>query len=311
MLTLYEDVSFIVCNQKNVEMLDLKTITNEIVDELCKTKVESVSNKDSFTIGNNTIFKLADDPNYVVVNENDVFGRAMAASKGHEHSTVNELKKFLKKGDTYVEVGANYGDFLLSLSDHIGKEGKAYGFEPSLSVFPYLETSVFLNGKKNVVLENKIVSDNHGSETFLIRDDTDPCGSLGSSVLPVYETNTFEGLAVDMPSVKLDNYFYEKNKSISMVRIDAEGSECRVIRGLEQTIKSANDMVISLEWTTALLSHFETQDSLESCIDSLHQGDYKIYLLGDYNKELTQDDIFDLGHVELLATKADLSTIDL
>jgi FkbM family methyltransferase len=290
-------------------MLDLETITNNVVDELCKARNNAP--QDVFTIGNNTIFKLVEDTNYVVVSENDVFGKSMVAARGHEHDTVNELKKFLKKGDTYVEVGANYGDFLLALSDYVGKEGKAYGFEPSLSVFPYLQASVFLNGKKNVVLENKIVSDHQGSETFLIRDETDPCGSLGSSVLPVYETNTFEGLAVDMPSVRLDNYFSDANKTISMVRIDAEGSECRVIRGLENTIASADNMVISLEWTTSLLSHFETNESLEACINSLQTGDYKIYLLGDYNKELSQDDIFDLGHVELLATKSDLSVLDL
>jgi beta-1,4-mannosyl-glycoprotein beta-1,4-N-acetylglucosaminyltransferase len=251
----------------------------------------------------NTLFKIQGQDNYLLVNKEDIFGQFLVENKGHEFSTVEEFKIFLGEGDLYVEVGANYGDFVLAVSDHIGSQGMVYAFEPSYSVFPYLEASIFINGKTNVVLENKAVSDSSEDVIFLIRDNNDSFGSLGSSIIPSRNVGSFVGVETKVPGVVLDEYFYNNPYPIDMLRVDAEGSECKVLRGSRESIASTKNLVVSIEWQPNLLDHFETGESLDDCLEILYSNDYKVYHLGSYSEDLSKQDVLNGGHVELLATR--------
>jgi FkbM family methyltransferase len=275
-------------------------ITNYILKEL----EYDVNHRIVDTSKINTLFQIQGQDNYLLVNKEDIFGQFLIENKGHEFSTVEEFKIFLDKGDLYVEVGANYGDFVLAVSDHIGSQGMVYAFEPSYSVFPYLEASIFINGKTNVVLENKAVSDSSEDVIFLIRDNSDSFGSLGSSIIPSRNMGSFTGVETKVPGVILDEYFYNNPYPIDMLRVDAEGSECKVLRGSRESIASTKNLVVSIEWQPNLLDHFETKESLDDCLEILYSNDYKVYHLGSsYGEDLSKQDILSGGHVELLAMK--------
>lgn len=128
--------------------------------------------------------KLRDSDNLLFSNNDDIFGEMLAKNGGNEFNTAKKLLSLVSEGDTYVELGANYGNFMLPISDKVGPEGSVYVFEPSSSVYPFLLASVSINNKTNVRLENKATSDVDGFVEFSISDETDRFGSLGSAVIP-------------------------------------------------------------------------------------------------------------------------------
>ena len=256
---------------------------------------------------------LSDNKNFLFTNKADIFGESLAKARGHEFDTLEQLLNNINKGDTYVEVGANYGDFLISVSDKIGDTGMAYGFEPSPTVFPFLAASVAANNRSNVILEQKAVSSSDGEVTFMVRDEVDAGGSLGSSVAPSLESGQFndieDGIStsteVTVPAVSLDTYFMTHNITPTLVRLDSEGFECQVIRGMQNTLKNSANLILSVELQPNLIKHFETQDSLEECLDLIYDnGFYVSYISDSSNTYVDKQTLLNTEGAEILAVKS-------
>ena len=52
------------------------------------------------------------------------------------------LKRFIKKGDTVLDIGANIGFYAEILSDLVGPAGKIYSFEPDPQNLKHLKKKV-------------------------------------------------------------------------------------------------------------------------------------------------------------------------
>lgn len=72
------------------------------------------------------------------------------------------LKENLKRGQTFIDVGANVGYFTLLASQLVGPEGKVYAFEPGQEAFQLLVKNVEFNKCTNVVLIQKAISSQTG-----------------------------------------------------------------------------------------------------------------------------------------------------
>lgn len=63
-----------------------------------------------------------------------------------ERFNTDLFHKILKHGDTFVDVGANFGYFSILAGMLIGPMGKLYAFEPIPRVFELLTKSLKANG---------------------------------------------------------------------------------------------------------------------------------------------------------------------
>ena len=63
---------------------------------------------------------------------------------GFENDEVSFTAKFLRKGDTFFDIGANIGLFSLTASNVVGNEGKIFSFEPSPKTFSRLKSNIEL-----------------------------------------------------------------------------------------------------------------------------------------------------------------------
>ncbi|MEK6734862.1 MAG: FkbM family methyltransferase, partial [Pseudomonadota bacterium] len=161
---------------------------------------------------------------------------------GHEPFIIERMINFTNIGEVFVEVGANYGDFSLQMSKYIGNQGKVYAFEPGSNTFKCLYASIFLNGLSNIILENKAVLDEEKEVNFMETMQEDVNGSLGSSVSTINSNNN----TTLVKAITLDNYFH--SQKIDVLRLDAEGSECRILKGAQKIIDSSPDLRIFVEW---------------------------------------------------------------
>ena len=141
-------------------------------------------------------------------------------------SITKTMLKFLKKGDTLIDVGANIGHFSAVGAGLIGKKGEVHSFEPVPSIFNKLLMLQKLNKSYNFYLNNFALGETPGAyelDSIL----------TNSSVVPKFVPTNNRKEKFKVKVKRLDDYFFEKNiKKISLIKIDVEGFEFPVLKGL-------------------------------------------------------------------------------
>src|SRR6266699_2559349 len=85
----------------------------------------------------------------------------------HFEATEREfLNRFLRPGDTFVDVGANIGLFTLIAARLVGPQGRVLSFEPTPETFARLTKNVQTNRLENVSCQQLALSDRAGEMEF-------------------------------------------------------------------------------------------------------------------------------------------------
>jgi FkbM family methyltransferase len=175
--------------------------------------------------GNNMILSLKD------------FGisRELALHGFHEKSSTEQIKKMLKSGMKIVEVGANIGYYTLIEAKLIGKDGFIYAFEPSPRNFEFLKRNIILNKYKNIEIYQKAIGSENGTSKFFVANR--------SNLSSLIKREDWAGLyndnnGIDVEVIKLDEFL--KDKKVDLIRMDIEGYELEVLKGLRYTLNSYN-----------------------------------------------------------------------
>lgn len=175
----------------------------------------------------------------MLVNVMDVgFSHSLILRKEYEKVETKLFKKILKKGNIFVDVGANFGYYSLLASRKVGKKGKVFAFEPDPYNFEVLKKNIELNNFKNVVCVNKAVVDKEKTFYFYISYDL-----LGDQNF-IKDVSRKRVLVKGKP---LDMYFGRKKK-VDIVKVDVQGAEEMVIKGMEKTIGANPKMKILIEF---------------------------------------------------------------
>ncbi len=162
----------------------------------------------------------------------------------HKKRILNYLKK--KSGYTvkiFFDVGSHKGTYT-DLFFRNYKIDKAYIFEPQKKIFQFLKDKYKKN--KKIFISNKAVSNlNSVKKLYINRHDvTSSLTVLDSGNLYLKIKSILFGgksMVIDsynVKTIKLKN-FIEKNKikKIDLLKIDTEGHEFQVLKGLEKKIK--------------------------------------------------------------------------
>ena len=141
-----------------------------------------------------------------------------------------DIKGFeIKIGDTVVDIGAQIGTFSVYAAQK-AKRGKVFAYEPFLENYDILLKNKALNRLKNIKTFNLAVSDTKGKVSFY----TSKLNSAAPSLIK------FQGdhikIKEKVSAVSLEDVF-EKNKlkRIDFLKIDAEGSEYKIILGASKS----------------------------------------------------------------------------
>jgi len=164
----------------------------------------------------------------------------------HGYYEVNDelfVKKTLKGGDHFVDVGANVGVYSLLAAARVGPFGRVYSFEPNPQVASMLERSSILNWCHDRVKVLRIgVGDSSGSKKLSFS----PNNLGGASFVDSSDDSGFQATtgvlagseqSITVPIVRLDDFFNPR-MPIKILKIDAEGFECAILRGAELLIRN-------------------------------------------------------------------------
>jgi len=160
--------------------------------------------------------------------------------KKYEPKQVKLIKSIVKKGDTVLDIGANIGYYTLLLAKLVGPTGKVYAFEPDPENFRILKKNVGLNKYKNIVLEQKAVSNKSGKLKLFLSDENNGDHRIYN---PSGERKEFR----EISSIKLDNYFKRKPK-IAFFKMDIQGVEPDAFEGMK-SILNEKDIKFTTEFS--------------------------------------------------------------
>jgi FkbM family methyltransferase len=133
----------------------------------------------------------------------------------------------LHRGD-FVDVGAHIG--LYAVTAARATAGRVLAFEPNPLARAQLLENVALNGLRNVVVVPKAVADTPGRALLHVPATPDPSfSSLDSGRFA-------EGEPVEVEVTTVDAEVGRAGLHPTVVKIDVEGGELRVVSGMKQTI---------------------------------------------------------------------------
>lgn len=154
--------------------------------------------------------------------------------------------RHLQPGMTFVDVGAHYGYYATLASPLVGASGVVVAFEPSRPLFPLLARNTGHHG--NVKLAHTAVGATDG--TVMMRDFGPRHSALNTikaeARVPPGERDQLRARSYDVQCIRLDDYVTRYGLRPDFVKIDAEGSELDVLRGMERTLRES-DCLVSVE----------------------------------------------------------------
>lgn len=180
----------------------------------------------------------------IYVDPRDRGGAINLLSDGkYEEDEIAVFRRYLRPGSVVLDIGANYGVYSISAAPYIRPGGRVIGFEPNPHICDLFRGSIYVNGLTEVVEARRLgVHNTNGSLRFLI-DETGPGGAriVGKDFPAPDGTNV-----LDVPVVRLDDHL-PGDFVADAIKIDVEGHEESVLRGMTGLIARSPNVVILME----------------------------------------------------------------
>ena len=207
--------------------------------------------------------------------------KGLALSISH-YGTYEELEakimeEKIEMGNIVVDVGANIGLHTLNMARIVGNTGQVFAFEPDPSNFEILKKNVKINNYKNIILEQKAVGDKHGRATLYQSDHPGK-----HRIFPQTEQAKSQ---VQVELTNLDNYFdSDMIDKINFIKIDVEGLEFSVLKGMKNILKNSKKIKILFEFMPE--NTMEVGFTPIELLNYLTSNNFKLYCMDDKTKKL-------------------------
>lgn len=205
---------------------------------------------------------------------------AVLRRDGFDREEFSFLKQNLRKGDVFIDVGANIGFYTVFAARLVGKEGNVISFEPSKRDFELLQKNLAHNKFSNVVSFKIALSNYNGKGKFLISggNATDVSTLSDSFYNDKVKVETIEDVEVKTLDCIVDNYDIKK---INIIKVDAEGHDLFVLEGARNSIRKFKPIIL-VEVSSQNLKN--AGHSIEDLISIFGSLNYQIYYFVDNNR---------------------------
>lgn len=157
--------------------------------------------------------------------------RQIFLDKVYEPHITMFLEKNLSKGSTFFDIGANVGYYSILASKLVGKGGHVFAFEPEAKNFESLKNNILLNNCKNITPFKKAIANQSGKSKLHIHPSNEGGHSIeqleGSLDYQQVETISFDAFQKEL---------FVDNASSVVIKIDVEGFELEVLKGMKSNL---------------------------------------------------------------------------
>ncbi len=260
---------------RNIVQASPIPVPRRILEPLLDSNIVEIDDNNKSKIvrakwGNNRLFKIKNPREYLQ--------KGLYFYSYYEIRETFFINKILLPRDRFIDIGANIGYFTIIAADKVGDHGKVISFEPSSKIFEHLIENIELNSFTSIIQPEKLaVSDSHSTET--LQGTLDFNEGTGS----IFKLPDISGCSVKtqkppekVKTVKFDDYYQKCDcEPIKLMKIDVEGAELNVIRGMRQTLKARLCKYILIEVSDFRLR--QLGHSRQELLDILEDYDYRLY----------------------------------
>jgi FkbM family methyltransferase len=144
--------------------------------------------------------------------------------------------RMLRPGEVFFDIGANAGMVTLETRAMLGDSIFIYAFEPQPTLARALRRSLALNSYGNVKVMECLLGDVEGSGELYLTSH-----AIHASVIPRERHFTKISLPLHRIDTLVDN---GSCKPPQLVKVDTEGSEMKILHGMEATIRSSAPSIV-------------------------------------------------------------------
>ncbi len=182
------------------------------------------------------------------------------------------FKNYININTVFYDVGANIGYYTLLAAKRIGENGTIYAFEPDSNNRKKLHANIELNNFKNVVIVPNIVSNKNNKTIKLFVSDKKNRGMSS-----IEKPDNFSGITENVQTISLDE-FSKTAKFPDLIKIDVEGAEYSVLKGMKEIMKKNNpDILIEVKDETL----YNQNVSRKMLAELIRKMEYNFYEIGD------------------------------
>lgn len=181
------------------------------------------------------------------------------------------IKAAVKPGDSFIDIGANIGMITLLAARCVGPTGLVHAFEPNPMVFERLQAAVADNELSQVTLHPYGLSDQQAELTLSVVTEHTGMGTLGQVT---EKDQPLISKQYQVPVYRGDDVLSNKLSGVTFVKLDVEGFETHVIRGLSSTLRRFRPVVL----TEIIAGYLERADSsVEELCEVMHDYGYEAF----------------------------------
>ncbi len=151
----------------------------------------------------------------------------------HDWRPIFVLDRYLKFGQTFIDVGANQGEYSIWAARKVAPSGSVIAFEPMDTLYKQLNENMRLNPFHNQLFKSlKIgLSDKPGEMNLYGK------ASSNEGVNTMFPTAEHTELIQKIPLDTLDSQLEKLAcKQVDFIKIDVEGAELQVLKGATETL---------------------------------------------------------------------------
>jgi len=211
-------------------------------------------------------------------------------NKAWEVHVTQALHALLKPGMTFLDIGANIGYHTMTGAHLVGPGGRVHAIEMAPPNCRLIKESVAVNGYRHVVLHETAVSFEDGAVRYCNTPGTTNCSVFSDKFRDKYGENHFGYVPqeVIVPMTTVDKLI--PNGRIDIVKIDVEGYELNVFRGMTRILQTSQPTIL-LEFFPSLLQEIGATEPSE-LLDFLRGQRYELReLIDPSGKALTNAEI--------------------
>lgn len=179
----------------------------------------------------------------------------------YERDELAFVEKWLRPGDTFVDVGANIGLFTIAASRCVGPAGAVHAIEPSPIAAERLRKHLAINRVHNTTVHEVALLDADGEAEITIGVES------GHSSL-VHQPSGSDRLVIK--TLAAPEFFRDLGVSPRLVKVDVEGSEPKLLPTLTLLLDQAPGCAVLVELDPALLAMAGT--SREAALADAHRA---------------------------------------
>jgi FkbM family methyltransferase len=215
----------------------IATLSQEEFVSRCRAACQSTY------VGNSTILCRVLSRYLMYVDSQDMSLAPHLCLNGYWEPTVTfAFARSIQPGWNCIDVGANHGYFSLLMASIVGKTGKVLALEPNTNLVRMMQQTIIVNGlTKNITVLSQAASDTNGEPVTLAV----PRGQIGGASIVRQAGISDDAIATETVTIDRLTADWEH---VDFIKIDTEGAEESVWRGMRQTLRRNPNIVIVLEF---------------------------------------------------------------